>query len=567
MKAFSSWSDALRASMTAGIDRRYRFCCSVLLCLFGAIPVAQAGDLAARVVILANSREPESVSLAEFYAEKRGVPRANIIALPLPEAESITWREFIDQIYTPLQDELYQRGWLEGTATSLLDKLGRKRYGFSGHHLSYLVLCRGVPLRIYNDPTLLEAKAGTKINPQFNKNEAAVDAELSLLAQSGYEITGLISNPLFANERPSALDAETVVKVTRLDGPTAQSARHLVTAALEAESRGLLGRYYIDTIGPHPDGDQWLESAQQQLQGLGFDGDTERTSATLNAAVRFDAPVLYFGWYAGDLNGPLAVAGFIFPPGAVALHIHSFSAQTLRSVTQGWSGPLVARGVTATVGNVFEPFLPFTHRPNLLLRALSQGKNFGDAVYYALPALSWQAVAIGDPLYRPFKVTLEEQEQFAGARSPYGILRRANLLWDQKKKTEALALLRSGLSQQPGLVLGLALAQRTLAAGEAQAAVAALDFVAQVQEFRPEEWPLAREAAALLADHDARPRALSVYAALARMNAPTPEAHQALLTEARAVADAAGDLSRSQEFARRLNELLVPAVPPAKSTP
>ena len=194
--------------MTAVIDRRYRFCCSVLLCLFGAIPVAQAGDLAARVVILANSREPESVSLAEFYAEKRGVPRANIMALPLPEAESITWREFIDQVYTPLQDELYRRGWLEGTATSLLDKLGRKRYGFSGHHLSYLVLCRGVPLRIYNDPTLLEAKAGTKINPQFNKNEAAVDAELSLLAQSGYEITGLISNPLFANERPSALDAE-----------------------------------------------------------------------------------------------------------------------------------------------------------------------------------------------------------------------------------------------------------------------------------------------------------------------------------------------------------------------
>ena len=77
----------------------------------------------------------------------------------------------------------------------------------------------------------------------------------------------------------------------------------------------------------------------------------------------------------------------------------------------------MARGVTATVGNVFEPFLDFTHRPNLLLRALSQGKTFGDAVYYALPALSWQAVAIGDPLYRPFKVSLEDQEQ-QSARLP-----------------------------------------------------------------------------------------------------------------------------------------------------
>ena len=64
----------------------------------------------------------------------------------------------------------------------------------------------------------------------------------------------------------------------------------------------------------------------------------------------------------------------------------------------------MALGVTATLGTVFEPYLQFTHRPSLFLRALSRGKNFGDAVYYALPALSWQAVAIGDPLYRPFKV-------------------------------------------------------------------------------------------------------------------------------------------------------------------
>ena len=76
-----------------------------------AAGMAKADDLASRVVILANSRQPDSVRLAEFYAEKRGVPPVNIIALPLPEAEDITWREFIDQIYQPLQDELYHRGW------------------------------------------------------------------------------------------------------------------------------------------------------------------------------------------------------------------------------------------------------------------------------------------------------------------------------------------------------------------------------------------------------------------------------------------------------------------------
>ena len=93
--------------------------------LLAATTMAQQDDLAARVVILANSRQPESVRLAEFYAEKRAVPPANIIALPLPEAETVTWREFIDQVWQPLQDELLRRGWIEGTGSNLLDRLGR----------------------------------------------------------------------------------------------------------------------------------------------------------------------------------------------------------------------------------------------------------------------------------------------------------------------------------------------------------------------------------------------------------------------------------------------------------
>ncbi len=544
-----------------------------LLCWTGGLAAADlsaAGpakteELAARVVILANSRQPESVRLAGFYAEKRGVPAANIVALPMPEAESITWREFIDQVYQPLQDELYRRGWIEGTATSLLDLLGRKRYALTGHRLSYLVVCRGVPLRIYNDPTLLDEPAAKKVAAQFNKNEAAVDAELSLLAQSGYEITAMVANPLFANERPSSLDTEMVVKVSRLDGPTWESTRRLVTSALEGERTGLLGRYYVDLKGPHADGDHWLESVQAQLQALGFDGDVEGTGGNFEPAARFDAPVLYFGWYRGDLAGPFAAAGFTFPPGAVAVHIHSFSAQTLHSEVQGWCGPLVARGVAATVGNVFEPYLQLTHRPNLLLRALSQGKTFGDAAYYALPALSWQAVAVGDPLYRPFKVSLEEQERSAArlpsALAPYAVIRRANLLLRKGQNAEALAVLRAGMRQQPSLALGLSLAKHLLAGNDPPAAVNALGFAPLLNQFRPEDWPLAREAAALLAAQGARPAALQVYATLARAQAPTPDAHKALLIEARNTADAAGNLPLSLDFARQLNDL---SAPPAK---
>ena len=61
--------------------------------------------------------------------------------------------------------------------------------------------------------------------------------------------------------------------------------------------------------------------------------------------------------------------------------------------------------------------------------------------------------------------------------------------------------------------------------------------------------------------HDARPAALQVYLVLLLTKAPSPEARRALLTEARATADAAGDQQLSLDFARQLNDLAAPEAP------
>ena len=61
------------------------------------------------------------------------------------------------------------------------------------------------------------------------------------------------------------------------------------------------------------------------------------------------------------------------------------------------------------MGNVFEPYLQFTHQPHLLLRALARGATLAEAAYFALNVLSWQAILIGDPLYRPVAIELDEQ--------------------------------------------------------------------------------------------------------------------------------------------------------------
>lgn len=547
IRGVAAWREVLIACKQAPTFRSQVI---VVAWILAVVPSTRADDVADRVVILANSRQPESVRLAEFYAAKRGVPPANIIALPLPDAESITWRQFIDEVWQPLQDELYRRAWIEGTDSSLLDRLGRRRYALSGHRISYLVACRGVPLRIYNDPTLLDEKVGQRVGAALNKDESAVDAELSLLAVGNYEITALLPNPLFGPERTPSAEGAQVVKVTRLDGPTWESARRLVTSALEAERTGLVGRYYVDLQGPHTEGDQWLRTTAKQLQELGYDGDTEVTGATFGPAARFDAPALYFGWYAGNLNGPFARNGFAFPAGAIALHIHSFSAPTLRSDTAGWCGPLVARGVAATVGNVFEPYLGLTHRPDFLLQALAHGKNFGDAVYGALPALSWQAVAIGDPLYRPFRIALADQGD-----ADYALIRRANLLARAGRTPDAIALLKAAQRERPSLPVGLALARQALGNNDPATAVNAVGFAPMLKNVRPEDWALMRDIAEVLAANGAQPAAIQVYANLARAKAPTPEAFKALLQEARRVADAAGDLLSSLEFGKQLSGL------------
>jgi hypothetical protein len=175
------------------------------------------------------------------------------------------------------------------------------------------------------------------------------------------------------------------------------------------------------------------------------------------ADARFDAPALYFGWYSSQVVGPFTREGFQFPPGAVALHIHSFSAETLATSDRFWCGPLVARGVTATVGNVYEPYLTFTHHPHLLLRALSRGATWGDAVFYSLRAVSWQCVAIGDPLYRPFKVRFAEQWAKRAALPdelyPYVILREARRLEQAGQPEQAIAVLREAMEARPTEVL------------------------------------------------------------------------------------------------------------------
>lgn len=542
----------------------------IVLVSAAAVRLSAAGEsgpeAAARVIILANRDDPESLRLADYYARRRGVPAANILALPLPLAESVSWPDFVRTLFAPLQDELVRRGWIDAVGMELHDELGRRKYAVSGHRIAYLVVCRGVPLKIQHDAALYRDVPPLTHNRQFRVNGAAVDAELSLLAQSGTPINAFVPNPLFRKDRPAGVDAAPVVKVSRLEAPTFAQARALVDSALAVERTGLIGRAYVDIGGPHKHGDQWLEATVRELEALHYDLDVQRERDPLAASARADAVALYFGWYAGNLNGPFALPGYRFAPGAIALHIHSYSAPTLRQENGGgWCGPLLARGVAATFGNVNEPYLELTHQPQLLMRALARGDTLGDAAYYALPALSWQAIVIGDPLYRPFKVPLAQQWSARDGASPrlapYLALREAHRLEAENRVTEAEALVRATLRDTPGLALALERARQLEAAGDPAGAAHALDFARYLKTASADEWGLLALVARRLAALGAPESALAVWRTVLAFDLPRP-VRTAWLREAATTAAQAGNLDQSIRWERELVESSAP--PPAK---
>lgn len=517
----------------------------LLGCAFLPAVLAQPPDRPAdRVVILANADDPDSLRIARHYAEVRGVPAANLIALKLPGTESISWREFVALLWQPLVAQLVQDRWIDAIPMALTDPVGRRKYAVSGHRIEALVVCRGVPLKIPHDPELFTEVRPFTARPEFRTDAGSVDGELSLLAQPNYPISAFVPNPLFQNERPTAAELAAVVKVARLDGPTAADAYALVDLAVAAERNGLAGRAYVDIANRDDIGDPWLESAAKQVAELGFDTDVDRLPATIGAGARFDAPALYFGWYAGDVTGPFTLPGFRFPPGAIALHIHSYSAATLRSPTQGWTGPFVARGATATVGNVHEPYLQFTHRPHLFVRALAKGATLAEAAYFSLNVLSWQAVLLGDPLYRPFPKEPAPGRTPAPEWTGYAVLRQMRELELRKRPDEALAAGIAAQRVSPSLAVGLALAQRLQAAGDQDGAGNALGFAATVTTLRPDEWALARACARMLESCGRPARALGLWRVLLAVETLPRELRVAWLTEASAAAEAAKDTAQ-----------------------
>ena len=367
------------------------------------------------VFVVANKDSKESVAVAKHYLEKRKVPAGNLIELSLPTGEDISRADYEAKLAAPLRE-------------ALKDKKDACKV---------LLTVYGVPLRVGPKvPTATEKKeaealkglieeakkAGDKkaeaeltakrVTLTGDQSTAAVDSELMLLWWPKYDPARWVMNPLYWQvKEDERKKAPPTLMTCRLDGPTPEVAKRLVDDAVAVEATGLSGKVYFDARGikydptkaAQHDGyegyDESFREAAALLTKGGFDVTLDDKAAVFAANSCPDA-ALYAGWY--------SVANYVdscaFVKGAVAWHLASFEATTLRdSKSKAWCPNLLAKGAAATLGPVGEPYTVGFPKPAEFFGLLATGRYTLVECYARTTRLtSWMMTLVGDPLYTPF---------------------------------------------------------------------------------------------------------------------------------------------------------------------
>ena len=381
------------------------------------------------VFVVCNKDVKESREVADHYVTKRKVPAENVIELSLPKGEDISREDYDAKLAGPLR-------------TALKDKKDACK----------VLLCvYGVPLRVGpQKPTNAELAQIDKLKPeldearkkveeskkdnklddaaadqrtvdrltrqiaqlQHDQSTAAVDSELMLLWWPKYDLYRWQMNPLYWQVSDAdRKKAERTLITCRLDGPTPDIAKRLVDDALTAEANGLKGKAYFDARGQKLDvtnPQQWtgyqgydesFREAAELMQKAGFDVTLDDKDPVFPKDSCPDA-ALYAGWY----SHANFVDSFTFPTGAVAYHLASSEATTLRNAkSKVWCPNLLTKGVAVTMGPVGEPYTVAFPKASEFFGFLATGKyTVAECFARTTVITSWMMTLVGDPLYNPF---------------------------------------------------------------------------------------------------------------------------------------------------------------------
>ncbi len=378
------------------------------------------------ILVVANTRMAESVAIARYYMDKREIPATHLVSVALTLNETMSRDEY-DNV-------------LKVAILHALDRLSSQR-------IAAIVLIYGIPLKVdppelsweesellRQDKSRLDSMAADSLGKneeiERKKNEllqnidkllktdqrAAVDSELTLVKKGQYNLQGWIKNPYFLGFQgmPSEISKDQVLLVSRLDGPDAATVYRIINDTLQVEKEGLQGKAYFDARWPRPEGVGVLGGYQRYDLSLHLAADAVATRMEtvvdqreeLFAEKCCSEAALYCGWYSLGKY----IDSFVWQRGSIGYHLASAECTTLRDKNSSvWCLKMLEKGVAATIGPVYEPYIQGFPLPELFFSQLIEGNmSLGEAYLTSLPYLSWQMVLVGDPMYQPFKPAQEK---------------------------------------------------------------------------------------------------------------------------------------------------------------
>jgi len=350
--------------------------------LLAAVPLL-SGQKPDNVLVVINQDSPLSRSVGEYYVERRHIPLTNVCRLSVKPDETISRGDYDDKIARPISAYLRRQ--------RLQDQI------------LYIATTSGVPLRIQGNIGTMLAEA------------ASVDSELTLLYSDmqgkPHLLPAGIRNPFFGKVySPFRHPDFPIYLVTRLTGYDFADAKGLIDRALVARNRG---SFVIDLKGSDSGpGNGWLSAAARALP-------KDRVILDDTGQVLYNQRdvIGYASWGSNDPDRKQRAVGFRWLPGAIMTEYVSTNGRTFVrppdswNISSSWSDPknfagspqtltadYIHEGATGASGHVYEPFLQFTPRPDILLPAYYHGRNLAESYYLAIPALSWMNIVVGDPL-------------------------------------------------------------------------------------------------------------------------------------------------------------------------
>lgn len=362
------------------------------------------------VLVVRNASSVTSMRVAEYYMNRRNIDRNYLVSIETADSslsaanEAISPKDYVEKIHKPISDYLNTHG--------LTDQI------------RYVVLTKGVPLRLSSDPT------GGKSGGQ------SVDSVLATMGIDRPDIVKLgsgdashgnpIVNHYWRAKEPFSHAKYGGYLVTRLDGYTESDAKALVDRAFAPAPRERI--VLLDVAPGKGLGDPSLQpkgflqmppggGELPQVQYCDFNADmihlsqilAKRTDLTVvlddkESFASSDKPLaVYVSW--GSNDGKYSAdtyRGLKFTSRSIAETAVSTSGRTMLKASGGQSlvADLVAQGAAGVKGYVTEPYLFSMASPSVFGDFYLSGRNLAESFYAASRFIGWKDVVLGDPLCR-----------------------------------------------------------------------------------------------------------------------------------------------------------------------